>query len=286
MKACWTLLLLTLAVHAVDVPLNFFTGEQDAQIKTSLVDDGSPLSFRMTCEHRTLAAGTVRMEMDGVVRLSVILPELNPGVVLPLTLTFHRGGAVLETHKAWAFSKEPPVKPVRKIFHVGDARGTTAEMLEELSVVFETAQNAEAVAALTNAFIIVSDTEMWKAVLRAAEGGADVLLLASSEVEQRVLVLPPRALRDFRVGGVCEILRDKNATYELATLEGGLCLAARENEVVLLSNPDGPTAEAAQWKYDGGGRVRVCGMSLPAAWRNTPTAQWLLAEMISTGERP
>jgi hypothetical protein len=110
-------------------------------------------------------------------------------------------------------------------------------------------------------------------------------MLTPDEVDQNALVLPPRALHDFRTGGVRDILRDPKAPYELADLEGGLRLAALEKEVVLLLNQDGPVAQAAQWNYKGGGRVRVCGIALLPAWEKTPAPRWLLAEMINTGTK-
>jgi len=272
------------------MPLNFFEGENFSRIVTSFADNGEALLFRIAHEHRTLAAGTARMEADGVARLEMTLPEMNAGVTLPATLTFSRqDGTQLKTYKAWVFSRKPVVNPKRKIYLVDDdADGGTAEMLEALSVAFETMRNTEAITTLTNALIIVgewtNDDTIWKAVLRAAEGGADVLRLAPGE--DSVITLP-NVLQHFSMGSAQDILRDANAPYKLWDLEGGLLLVAHDGKVALrMAEDEKATAQAAQWKYDGGGRVRVCGMPLIVAWPRTPAARWLLAEMITTGEKP
>jgi len=285
----WGALCCLVCTAGAEAPLNFFEGENDDRIVVSFADNSEALLFRVAHEHRTLAAGTARMEGDGLVRLQMTLPEVNAGVALPVTLTFSRhGGTLLETRTAYVFSKVPAVNPKRKIYLVDDVGGRTAEHLDALSVAFETVRNAEAIAELKQAFIIVGsaldDDTAWKAVLNAAEHGADVLRLAS--LEERTIVLP-RILQNFSMGRTQDILRDANAPYQLAILEGGLRLAAQGGDVALRMGDDAPApAQAAQWTYDGGGRVRVCGTPLTVAWERTPVARWLLAEMITTGEKP
>ena len=284
MKAHLIVLLLSASAHATNMPLNFFAGAEDAgvEVATSFAE-GETLSYRVSREHRTLAAGTARVEAEGVARLSVAVPEMNPGVALPLELTLARAdGTLAKTHKAWGFSKDPVVNPTRKI-HLVDTGENMTEMLASLPVAFERVRDAEDIAALTNALVVVGggwDNDVtWAAVLSAAERGADVLLLAPAEESVAVL---PQTLRSFSMGRAQEILCDANAPYELAVPIGGLRLAVAGDRVALRVDADA-LAQAAQWRYGGGGRVRVCGIPLTHA---LPAARWLLAEMLSTGEKP
>lgn len=287
MRTCLILLLLASAAHAATAPLNFFTGAEGADVCVATpFAEGETLSYRMAHEHRTLAAGTARVGAEGVARLPVALPEMKAGVALPMDLTLsRRDGTQAETRKAWVFSKALIVNPARKI-HLIDTDGKTAEMLEALPVAFESVRGAETITALTNALIIVgggwNDSVIWRAVLEAAERGADVLLLAPAE--ESVITLP-HVLHNFNMACAHDILRDPRAPYELAMPIGGLRLTVHDGGVALRMDDHAP-AQAAQWKYGGGGRVRVCGLPLIPVWEKTPAARWLLAEMITTGEKP
>lgn len=287
------MLLLTLPVCAeVEPCLNFSEGENFQRVITSFADTGEPVSFRIAHGPRTLAAGSARVEAGCLLRLEMTLPEMKPGVALPVEVTFSRRDFTqAETCKAWVFSKiPPPVKPKRKVYLVDDIDGKTAEWLDTLSVEFETVRNTETIATLTNAFIIVgeeagNDVAVWKAVLHAAERGADVLRLAP---EEKSMIVLPHDLQQFSIDSEKDILRDTSAPYYLSVLDlgyGGLRLIAHDGEVALRMDCHA-SAQAAQWRYYSGGRVRVCGIPLCVTWERTPSIRWLLAEMIMTGEKP
>jgi hypothetical protein len=233
-------------------------------------------------EHRTLANGTARTDAEGVARLPVALPGMKAGVALPMELTLSRpDGTLRETRAAWAFSRDPSARPSKKIILLDDADGKTAAMLDSLGAPASSPAGTPALLANTN-ILAVSSSEAWVEALRMAERGAEVLVFAGGAE------LPlPQNMKNFTLGGL-DILRDSKAPYKLALSDlkgGGLRLAAHENEVVLRPD-DSATAQAAQWNFEGGGRVRVCGAPLASHWEKTPAARWLLAEMLNTGENP
>ena len=266
---------------------NVFADAKEITVQTTH-KEGDPISFTVSFEHRTLVVGTTRADANGIVRLPVELPGMKPGVALPVELTLSRLDKThFERKKAWAFSRDPAINPAKKImlFDTGDK---TADALESLSIPF-TRGNTDLLATPdTNTLVIVgenfSEHGTLDAIMQAAVLGVDVLILAP----EKNFTLPlPSEPKNFHLGSAQDILRNPKAVYKLILPKGGLRLAAQDDEVVLRTD-EKTTAQAAQWTFTNGGRVRVCGAPLILNWETTPAARWLLAEMLNstTGEQP
>ena len=181
------------------------------------VQPNATVWFRVAKDHRTLASGTVRADADGRVTLPVALPEMRPGVALALNVTLRsdseQGRILRNGGTLWALSEQPlptgrnPAAP--RAAWLYDPVGQTAAAFRSISLPFETVTRLEALAAMTNATVIVGEglsmeTErgLWETLMITIARGNRVLLLAPVDGRMR----PPADLLLLTAGPVDRLL--------------------------------------------------------------------------------
>lgn len=258
--------------------------------------------FRVARDHRTLASGTVRVGDGGSVTLPVALPEMKPGVALPLEVTLRAGseqGRPLRGDGTlWALSEQPltpgrnPAAP-REIW-LYDPDGKTDAAFRTIALPFSTATRLEPLAAVTNATLVVgeglsldAEHDLWETLMTAVARGNRVLLLAPVEGRLR----PPDTWTQLTAGPADKLLRAPprgGAVYKLDLTrwppEGAapvrFRLAGVRDQAVFDVDP-AAGCEAVKWiDAASGGSFTACGLGIVACWETAPAARWLLVEML------
>lgn len=297
------LALCVLTAHGSDEPTAAF-GETDGIVvpgNAGLAADAT-VWFRVAKAGRTLASGSVAAFAGEPLRIPVALPDLKPGVAMPLELTLRRGGDAGESlfeGRLWAFSRQPvgpghdPVAP--RTLHLYDPEGRTDAALREVGLPFERVARLEALGALRDAVIVVGeglslDEErgLTDALAEAVGRGNDALLLAPRE---GTLALPSAWTR-LVAGTIRDVFpapkqgaggqgADSAAFVRPDPAERtGFRLSGLRDEAV-FGVADRAGVEAVGWETVGSeGRFRACGARLVARWETSPAARWLLVELL------
>ncbi len=301
---------LALALVALLTPLraagarNVFAGRESVLVHgVAGLTPGERVWFRVARGGRTLASGTAACETGGIISLPVALPEMKPGVVLPLEVALRlgsdRGRPLLPNDTLWAFAERPfapghnPAAPRRIVLY--DPVERTAAALASLDVPFETVARIGELTDATNAVIVVGEgvaleTErgLWEALTAAVARGNGVLLLAPADGA----LYPPDDWGRLTAGTAQAVLRHPLAggpayMLDLSSLPAGGAAGARfrlaglRDEALFAVSAD-RGSEAVAWDDPAsGGRFRACGLGLIARWEETPAARWLLAEILT-----
>lgn len=283
---------------------NVFAGRESVLVRgVAGLTPGERVWFRVAKGGRTLASGTAACEPGGTVSLPVALPEMKPGVALPLEVALRlgsdQGRPLLPGDTLWAFAEHPfapghnPAAPRHIVLY--DPEGRTATAFASIGVPCETAARIGELAAATNAVLVVgegvsleAERGLWEALTAAVARGDGVLLLAPADGAFQ----PPEAWGRLIAGTAQAVLRHPLAggpayKLDLASLPSGGTVGARfhlagrhEDAVFAVSADRG--SEAVAWDDPAsGGRFVACGLGLIARWEETPAARWLLAELLT-----
>lgn len=296
-------LLATPLLRAAEVR-NVFAGRENVLVQdVAGLGVGERVWFRVVRNGRTLASGTALCEKSGTVFLPVALPEMKPGVALPLGIVLRLGSdqglPLLTNDKLWAFSEQPfapghnPAAP--HSIWLYDPAKRTAAALTSIALPFERVTKIKELNGVTNAVIVVGEAVsleeergLWEALTAAVARGNGVLLLAPANGA----VKPPEAWGCLSAGTAQAILRHPLAGGPPYTLDLTACpsgpvggarfyLIGRDDEAIFAVATD-RGSEAVAWDDPvTGGRFRACGLALIASWEETPAARWLLAEMLT-----
>ncbi len=304
LAALAALLTLGSTASAVEPAGNAFAGRETVVVRDiSGLNPGEAVWFRVTKDHRTLASGTVRTEADNIIRLPVALPEIKPGVALPLTVTLRAGskqGLPLRTDSTlWALSEQPlpsgrnPAAP--HDIWLYDPAGRTEAAFRSIAIPFTAAIRLEPLAAMTNITLVVGeglslDAErgLWEALMTSVARGNRVLLLAPTEGRLRL----PAAWTQLTAGTAGENLRAPlrgGSTYKLdlkrwpphGAIRSRFQLIGVRDQAVFDVTPEAG-CEAVHWTdAASGGSFTACGLGVIACWETAPAARWLLVEMLN-----
>ena len=289
---------------AADAVVNAFAGRETLMVRhLPGPNPGEEVWFRVARDHRTLASGTVRAGADGFVTLPVALPEMKPGVALPLEVTLRAGseqGRPLQSGGTlWALSEQPlppgrnPATP-RQIW-LYDPAGRTAAAFGSINLPFETATRLDALAVVTNATLVVgeglsleAERGLWETLLTAVAHGNRVLLLAPADGR----LGPPADWMELAAGPADTLLRapprggpayklDLQAWPPTGAARIRFRLAGIRDQAVFDAGPDAG-CEAVRWTdAASGGSFTACGLGIIASWETAPAARWLLVELLN-----
>lgn len=289
---------------AADAVVNALAGRDALVVRQS---PGSPpgeeVWFRVARNHRILASGTVRAGDGGLVTLPVTLPEIKPGVALPLEITLRAGseqGRTLHSGGTlWALAEQPlppgrnPAAP-REI-RLYDPADQTAAAFRSINLPFETATRLDALATMTNTTLVVgegvsleAERGLWETLMAAVTHGNRVLLLAPADGRLRLpadwmlLMAGPadKLLRAPPRGGAAYKL-DLQAWPPAGAVRIRFRLAGVRDQAVFDAGPDAG-CEAVRWTdAASGGSFTACGLGIIASWDTAPAARWLLVELLN-----
>lgn len=261
---------------------------------------GERVWFRVAKERRTIASGTLRSEKDGHVNVPVQLPEMKPGVALPLEVEIRAGsdqGRILHNGTLWAFAEQPfdVERKLSRRLLLYDPEGHTEKAFRSISLACDILNKPDALEGVTNAVIVLGEGVS----LEGERGLADLLGLAVAR-GNRVLLLapregqlkPPSAWRLLLAGNAQDVLRasaQKTASYKLNLTDWPLDgravqrrfrLMSERDEAVFIVTPDAG-CEAIGWDDNvSGGCLRACGLGIVSKWSEVPAARWLLVELV------
>ena len=289
---------------AAEAVVNAFAGRETLVVRQSPDSPpGEEVWFRVARNHRILASGTVRAGDGGLVKLPVALPEIKPGVALPLEVTLRagseKGRPLPGGGTLWALAEQPlppgrnPAAP-REI-RLYDPADRTAAAFRSINLPFETTTRLDALATMTNTTLVVgegvsleAERGLWETLMTAVARGNRVLLLAPAEGR----LPPPDAWTQLTAGPADKLLRAPprgGAAYKLdlqawppaGAVRTRFRLAGSRDQAVFDAGPDAG-CEAVRWTdAASGGSFTACGLGIIASWETAPAARWLLVELLN-----
>lgn len=277
---------------------NVFAGRESILLQSvDGVAERDKLTFRVTKEHRTLAAGPVLAGKDGRVELPVVLPGMKPGVAMKLELTLSKDGdnalVSLASGKVWAFAEQPFATgenpAVMKKIYLYDPENKTAEAFESIKLRVDRIDDFNALESVTNAWVVFHEGFSLESVrgidevlLGLVRRGNSVLLLAPSEgnvplwneVEECWYGTAEGLHKQTKIEGT-------DYDLDLSSMQGShfRLVGLRDEAVVQVDAGKGYEAVILRdLKNDG--KIVFCGLNLISNWEKTPAARWLLAEIL------
>ncbi len=266
------------------------------------------LTWRFSKGRRTISRGERNVDVTArapeVVAIPLPVPSVNPGVILDLTLTVTITGLEsdrfdAETEKTiHAFSAQPFFQRLQWLedldIHFFDPDDKTAGILDDAEVKYTKVNNIEAIRGLEDAVVVIGEGVSFvdyrglpEIIIEAAAAGSQVLCLAPSEGE---FALPDPGdalqlesislLRSDVIGQIKKRLDSGAWPPDGRTASAGLVLGGYRGAVTAAVVEPGRGWPWLDIKFDGGGRLIVCGFALMEKWDTGPVPRFLFAEIL------
>jgi hypothetical protein len=230
------------------------------------------------------------------VEIAVDLPEGRAGVVaegrLQVALLDERRQPLAELEQpVFVFGRDPAVERkqwLRELdLRLFDPSGETARRLDELGWLHRRIANPAAFAALGGGTLIVGEgcslrenRGLMDATIRAAEGGAHVVILAPADG-----VFAPPAPAEGRPGPVAlhfygpEFVRELDKRFDMLPARAAFRLGGtRVGAEVAVVSEDGWAFVEARWAN--GGALVLAGPGLLETWETSPVPRHLLVRLL------
>lgn len=280
------------ALNFQDGRANYFAGTTSVCRVETVGLAGLTLSWNVTANGRTLNAGDVAVEADGVVGLPMNLPALDPGIVMEaaLVLSAGNGGGATNLHqRVWLFSQDAFHLHTKHLRDVGlklyDNVGQTAPLFDSAGLEYEALKSVDQLARVDSGLVVVGfghdldgDRGLKEAMVVAATAGAGVLCLAPAggaiELSSATGSPEPASVKMEKAG----IVKALDKRLDEPGVGSGMTLTALRDSVrgIFSEQGDWPWVEL---RY-GTGWLVICGFDLTETWHEGPAPRYLLLNIL------
>lgn len=270
--------------------------------------EGKVLWQLNTIEKRTIARGELAVDADsakrGAFKLRLKIPNVKPGVILPVVLgvqlqdAANTKGVATYEKTMWIFPQTPFsdrsqwLKDLKIVLF--DPDGTTGAVLKKIDIPFEETRNPAALTELSGGIVIVGEgvsfddyRDLGEALVKAAVKGTSVLCLAPSA---GVVPIPG-------IGGAPapatlslandEIIRKIDKRFDRASWGAEASpivsrLSLRVDQGQIVGESHGKEGWPWMEAYFAGPKSRLvfCGFGIIRHWDANPTPRFLLASLL------